>query len=407
MIKATDRMLAGFLTVVLLVSPLRELVRLAAGLLAGDPSVADSWWNLPLYLGGLLTGYAVALATLVSLRLALIAIEGDEPPLLRSLDMGVRGNWPSQWGLLLIAMATVAVGAGGVHGQSGATAEVLVASAALLVALAGPPPPRRLIEGYDPMPYPATDDTDATQSAGASHRIPASATWGFCSVPGEVGAPGDRHTIRLSVAAARAEDYPRMRAELADDRDYAQRVRDGICPELLDLARQLRAISIASSYDHIAELNNVLAMAASICDADQDADGECRDDDVNHSPRYPLQTVLGGHGDARDGAVLAATCLALLGYEVGFVETEGPDGDCALMLAVAAPGALNGVDLPRDASGRQWIYYRFDADSARFIHLEQPTVDLAMGTFVPVVGVIDALRPLQPSEDPDLARPST
>jgi hypothetical protein len=406
MIKPTDRLIAGFLAAILLVSPVREMVRLVAGMLAENASVANTWLSFPWYFGGLLVSYVVILAIIASLRLVVATIEGEELALLRSLDMGVRGTWPWRFSLLLVVVAAATVIAGDVEGQSAATAEVLVAGAALLIAVAGRQAPRRFIEGYDPMPF-AGDGITAMEGDGTADRIPASSTWEFRPVPGEVGAPGERHTVRVNASAARAENYSRMRAELVDDRDYAQRVRDGTCPEMQDMARQLRAISIASGYDHIAELNNVLAMAAAVCDAGEDEDGECRSDVLKQSPLYPLESILSGHGDGRDCAVLAAACLALLGYEVGFVETEGPDGDSMLALAVAAPGTLNGADLSKDSLGREWIYFRFDADLVRFTSSEQAAMNPGVGTFIPVMGVIDALRPISPSDSPPLVRSST
>jgi hypothetical protein len=400
MIKASDRLVTGILTVALLFSPLSHLLRLVAELVSGDPTVTSSWRGFPWYVGALMLSYATALAMVAAMRLLHTAVFGGQSPVQRSLDLGVPGTWPWRYGLFLVVGAGAVLCVEGVQGRVAATAETLVASIALLVALAGPPAPRRAIESYDPLPYPDSENgDDVVENAGG--RLPVSVTWGFCPVPGELGAPSDRHTIRLSVSADRIERYSTMREEPGSGRDVVGRVGDGICAELRDLAKQIRAISAAHRYDRIAELNNVLAMAAAVCEADEDEDGTFHDGDLPGSPRYPLEALLDDRGDGRDWGVLGAACLALLGYEVGLAKIDGRDSEESPVLAVAAPGELSGVEIPNDSLGRQWMYFEFDAESGRYAMLEAPVADLVVCTIPPVDGVIDEAGPVYRSESGD------
>jgi predicted transglutaminase-like cysteine proteinase len=184
--------------------------------------------------------------------------------------------------------------------------------------------------------------------------------WYFRKDAGNLCVPPTRYEVQVRASKARYEQLRAQDHKVKQVQDYARFVRDGLTPEVDETCRQIRQFSEADRLTTVAEINNVLAFAQRF---EYAFDRE--DKGVAEYPKFPLETMVEDRGDCEDHAILAAACLARLGYEVRLVSVEYGTGPGHMALAVAGADELpEGFALVDPTSGRRFYYCEATTDAA-------------------------------------------
>lgn len=352
------RLAAATVAVLVALTPIAVVVRSAIDAFVLTPERLDSPAGLASYAGLLFGAYAVLVGLLWLVRKVLADVLGTWPSSeLAPLDENVHGGWPLPWALVL-GGALIWVTAHGTGDTGPRVVEVCVAVVAVVVALA--PGARPAAESaYDPLP-PLPIPANEPGPVPDDDAIPLTLSWYFSREPGNAAAPPMSCTVKLHASRARYEGFRSQDHGVSAPTDYVRFVRDGGCPELVDVARQIRAHSEAAQLGAIGEINNVLAFAQRCASARDQVDRR-----PAACPRFPLETLVDGRGDGEDHAILAVACLRALGYEARLV--VGTDGTSQghMALAVAGPDDLPGGWFLRDpVTGQRFYYCEASTDAA-------------------------------------------
>ena len=131
-------------------------------------------------------------------------------------------------------------------------------------------------------------------------------------------------------------------------------------PEILRLAAALRDIRDQEEWSSFNEIENLLTFAQTMeYHSDRAPDGKSMD-----WPKYPLETLWDNGGDCEDSAILAASLLLSLGYDVALLFL--PEHAA---LGIAGAGGLPGTFL--QVGGQRYYYYETTATGWEFGELPE------------------------------------
>lgn len=353
---------AAFILLLLVLTPLKHAVRYVAGQEAAGGLFPGLVYALILAaLWGVLTG------TLWALRRWLVFADAWASSGLAGLDRGVHGQWPHGWWLSLSLLLVLGSALAGPQERAAAVVEAVVASAAVLAAFLGPRPEANPVDDYDPLPLPAPSPEPTPpvvppplpEPPVSNDVIPLTMWWYFRRDAGNLGAPAARYEIQVLASKARYEQLRARDHKVKQVQDYARFVREGLTAEVDETCRQIRRFSETDRLARVAEINNVLAFAQRFQYA-----SDREDKGVPEYPKFPLETMVEDRGDCEDHAILAAACLARLGYEVRLVSLEYGGGPGHMALAVAGAEELpDAFALTDPASGRKFYYCEATGDA--------------------------------------------
>lgn len=357
------RMAAAFLLLGAVFSPLKYVLRSLSGVAPTTDDFIRSASAGLTYAAILVTGYVILTAMLWGIRRLLIFADAWSGLGLADLDVGLSGQWPQRWLLLLSAALLIGVAMdGGIERPSG-IAEAFAAALAVLFAFAASQPSPNEVDEYDPIPLPSPlpppEPLPGPVPPSPDDTVPLTMSWFFRREPGVLGSPATSYQIQVRASKARYEVLRLKDHTVKLTSDYGRFVRDGLTPEVDEATQQLRRITERDQLHTISEINNVLALAQAFRYV---LDHE--DKGVPEYPKYPLETMMEGRGDCEDHAIVAAACLVRLGYDVRLVSLEYGAGPGHMALAIAGADELPDAFALRDPiSGRRFYYCEATTDA--------------------------------------------
>jgi len=348
------RIAAALVLLVSLTSPLHHAVRQLFELVGVVNLPASSWGGGTVYLLFLLGLYAVLTVAFWLAHLAARATDRWQNSGLASFDRGLHASWPARCALVLGLFAvTIALWTGGPD-RAPAVAEAAACAVAVIVAVGGSAPVPAEEEGeYDPLPQPVPREPESDPGGlDASDSIPLTLSWFFRREPGNSMAQAACYEVQLRASRGRLEELRRRDHTVKSKQDYVRFVRDGMTPEVAEMAWQIRQLSERDQLGGVGEINNVLAFAQRFRYSDDEADKGRKE-----YPRFPLELLVDDQGDCEDHAILAAACLLNLGYDARLVAVDYPSGPGHMALGVAGPDDLPGAFFLEDGATGRWYYY--------------------------------------------------
>lgn len=355
------RMAAAFCLVAALFTPANRILRAFHARISGRGNSFPLFEAIS-YLALLLALYGLLILVFWAFRRILHYTESWGQIGLEELEIGVRGSWPIRWCIplgLLLLYGVARAGAGMLP-----VAEAIAACGAVFAALLGPPPDPDPVDDYDPLPFPSVPDDPEPEftdpDPGSGEFKPLRMSWYFREQPGNIGAPALALQVIIRASMQRYAAFQARDHEVRSAADFGRFVREGMAPEISETARRLRSLSGKHSLGTIAEINNVLAFAQRFAYA-----SDREDHGVAEYPKYPLETLVEDRGDCEDHAILAAACLALMGYDVRLVLLDYGPGPGHMALAVAGADELPDAFALRDpVSGIRFYYCEVSTDAS-------------------------------------------
>lgn len=354
------RVTAAAIVLILVLPLLNRLPREAYVLFAPGPAALARWGDGALYTVAWLAFYVLLLCAFWGGRKALVAMDLWQTSGLTSLDLGIHSSWPPRLGFILGTAVIASVAIAGGADRVPAVAEAVVAAVAVFVAVTGKPAEPNRIDPYDPLPAgpspsPVPTPEPPAPSSDTGETIPLKLTWYFHRDPGNMAATQAAFEVQIAASKACYEELRQRDHTVKVVQDFTRFVRDGMTPEVDAVSHQIRQQSQTAALGAIGEINNVLAFAQRFAYIHDDVDKG-----VGEYPKFPIETLVEDRGDCEDHAILAAACLARLGYDVRLVALPQH-----VALAVAGPDDLPGAFFIKDpSSGRKFYYCEVSANAA-------------------------------------------
>lgn len=180
--------------------------------------------------------------------------------------------------------------------------------------------------------------------------------WYFDERPGFGEGSQIRFEITVPISSLRYEEFRSMPHEVRHESDYARFVLEGTVPEVALVGDHLRRIGVQRGYSSFQNACNALAFTRQFHYAS--------DKDTTGQPeyfRYPIEMLWDEIGDCDCHAILAATLLRCLGFDVILLALDFSDANVG-HLAVGVAGA---DDMPADDN-----YYEDPATGVRYFYCE-------------------------------------
>jgi predicted transglutaminase-like cysteine proteinase len=146
-----------------------------------------------------------------------------------------------------------------------------------------------------------------------------------------------RFFARVNYSTERYSEY--QQKEHLDNSPAALRnyVLQGLCPEITDLANQIKAACSLKNFTTFHVVSTVMALQQSLKYV-YDVDSKGFDEYI----RYPLETLVDKEGDCDCHSICSAALLYSMGYEVVLLRIMFPEGDGHLALAVEGAEGIPG-----------------------------------------------------------------
>jgi hypothetical protein len=158
-----------------------------------------------------------------------------------------------------------------------------------------------------------------------------------------------RFFARVNYSTERYAEY--QQKEHLDNWPKALRnyILQGLCPEITDLANQIKAACSLKNFTTFHVVSSVMALQQSFKYVyDMDSKG------FEEYIRYPLETLVDREGDCDCHSICSAALLYSMGYEVVLLRIMFPEGDGHLALAVEGAEGIPGNFF--ELSGKRYYY---------------------------------------------------
>ncbi|ERI91955.1 hypothetical protein HMPREF1982_02701 [Clostridiales bacterium oral taxon 876 str. F0540] len=116
-----------------------------------------------------------------------------------------------------------------------------------------------------------------------------------------------------------------------------EHVLDGICPEVVEFARQVKRICVARGFTTFHQASVIMAFQQSLKYV-LDIDSK----NIAEYLRYPLETIVDREGDCDCHSICSAAILYAMGYDVVLLRITFPEGEGHLALAVEGAEGIPG-----------------------------------------------------------------
>lgn len=146
-----------------------------------------------------------------------------------------------------------------------------------------------------------------------------------------------RFIASLTVNKDRYEEYQNKEHLESMPTALREHVLEGICPEIVELARQIKKQCIGRGLTTFHQVSAVMSFQQSLKYV-YDIDSKGCEEYI----RYPLETLVDKEGDCDCHSICSAALLHAMGYDVALLRIVFPKGDGHLALAVEGADGIPG-----------------------------------------------------------------
>jgi predicted transglutaminase-like cysteine proteinase len=242
---------------------------------------------------------------------------------------------------------------------------------------------RKKVNKKEKTPKAVKTEAETKEEEAATSTNTLSLQWIYNLDPLSVEQPV-RFFARVNYSTERYSEF--QQKEHLDNSPTALRnyVLQGLCPEVTDLANQIKAACSLKNFTTFHVVSSVMALQQSFKYVyDMDSKG------FEEYIRYPLETLVDKEGDCDCHSICSAALLYSMGYHVVLLRIMLPEGDGHLALAVEGAEGIPGNFF--ELSGKKYYYCEVtpsDNNTMKFKVGEMPEMLGANITVVPVKEIV-------------------